>query len=399
MNDYKTVNELEIYKKNEFAGYLRRTDNGCEFELSETFKTHSNEAYFSYRIAKNASKTVTIGDSLPPFFAGLLPEGRRLNALVKKIKTSEDDLFSLFAAVGNNCIGDIYIGSPTYANHTETRALKDVNFYALLEDTLNPDNQTIDNNALAGVQEKLSASMISFPLKLAKSDKSYILKLNPADKGNLIQNELCCLQLARLCGFSVANAKLIHDKNNNPGLLVERFDRSDNQRWHQEDACQFLNRYPADKYRLSVNQICDAITDITNAPQLEILNLLSQIAFSYLIGNGDLHAKNISLQTLSDGTITLTPLYDLVSTLIYSDFNMAMKLDGRDNNMKRKVFVNFAERYQIPSNAINSTLDRLLKRFIKNYPKLFTFEMPDKKRNLLERIVEKRIKDVIDVSA
>jgi serine/threonine-protein kinase HipA len=50
------------------------------------------------------------GDNLPPFFAGLLPEGRRFSALVKKLKTSEDDLFSLLAMVGTDCIGDIDTG-------------------------------------------------------------------------------------------------------------------------------------------------------------------------------------------------------------------------------------------------------------------------------------------------
>lgn len=61
----------------------------------------------------------------------------------------------------------------------------------------------------------------------------------------------------------------------------------------------------------------------------------------------EIYAKNISLQTLEDETITLTPLYDLISTAIYSDFKMAIKLDGRDDNIKRKVFTDFAERYQI----------------------------------------------------
>ena len=73
---------------------------------------------------------------------------------------------------------------------------------------------------------------------------------------------------------------------------------------------------------------------ITNAPQLEILHLLRQYAFSYLICNGDLHAKNISLYTLENGTITLTPLYDLINTAIYGDLYMALKVDGRDDNIK-----------------------------------------------------------------
>ena len=97
MNDYKAIIELEIYKKTELAGVIRRTEKGCEFELSSAFRAHSKEAYFSYCIAKDASKIEMQGDNLPPFFAGLLPEGRRLNALIDKIKTSKDDLFSLFS--------------------------------------------------------------------------------------------------------------------------------------------------------------------------------------------------------------------------------------------------------------------------------------------------------------
>ncbi|MCX7116948.1 MAG: HipA domain-containing protein [Legionellales bacterium] len=394
MNDYKAINELEIYKKTTLAGVIRRTEDGCEFELNSAFRAHANEAYFSYCIAKDASKIVMQGDNLPPFFAGLLPEGRRLNALVDKIKTSKDDLFSIFSAVGSDCIGDIYASNLAKAEFPPAKKLEEVNFYSLFEETIAPESSLFDSKALAGVQEKISASMVSFPLKLTKTGKSYILKLNPGDKNNLIQNEFCCLQLAKQCGFTVAKAKLVYDKDKNIGLLVERFDRDYQERIHQEDACQFLNRYPADKYRITVNQIADAIMLIANAPQLEILNLLSQIAFSYLICNGDLHAKNISLQTLEDETITLTPLYDLISTAIYSDFNMAIKLDSRDDHMKRKVFTDFAERYQISVKAMNATLDKLLKRFTKYYPSLYTFEMTDKKKNLLDGMITKRISDL-----
>ncbi len=94
------------------------------------------------------------------------------------------------------------------------------------------------------------------------------------------------------------------------------------------------------------------------------------------------------------GTITLTPLYDLISTAIYSDLNMAIKLDSRDDNMKRKVFIDFAERYHISVKVMNATLDKLLKRFTKYYPSLFTFEMTDKKKKLLDRMIAKRIRDL-----
>ncbi|WP_133140913.1 type II toxin-antitoxin system HipA family toxin [Legionella genomosp. 1] len=395
MNDFKNINKLTIYKNLDRAGLLERTPQGCEFHLYPDYVKTSKLPYFTYCIPNSSPNILISGDNLPPFFAGLLPEGRRLNALISKVKTSNDDLFSLFAAAGSDCIGDIYVGDPLPAEIKEHPRLDAVNFYAYFEELIDPSNSILDNNSLAGVQEKISASMISFPLNIARKNKSYILKLNPKDKNNLIQNELHCLQLAKKCGFTVPKAKIVIDKDSNYGLLIERFDRINQRKLHQEDACQFLNRYPADKYRISINQIADALLHITNAPQLEILNLLCQYAFSYLICNGDLHAKNISLQTLENGIITLTPLYDLICTAIYSDFRMALKIDGRDDNIKRKTFITFAERYNISKKAINSAIDTLLERFIRHHECLYLIEMPEKRKNLLNQMISRRVNDLV----
>jgi len=92
-----------------------------------------NPPCFSYCIPKNSSNIIITGDNLPPFFAGLLPEGRRLNALISKIKTSKDDLFSLFAAVGIDCIGDIYVKDPLPSIRKEIPKLDAVNCQHALE--------------------------------------------------------------------------------------------------------------------------------------------------------------------------------------------------------------------------------------------------------------------------
>lgn len=396
LTDFKETSELKIYKKDEYAGILRRIDKGCSFQLDREFIAKSKESYFSYSIKNDSEPLIMMGDNLPPFFAGLLPEGRRFNALVKQLKTSEDDLFSLFALVGADCVGDINTEKNAYAS-TELPKLKEVNFYQFFERTMDPEGLVINTQALAGVQEKISASMISFPINIARKEKSYILKLNPVDKKNLIQNEWYCLELAKKCGFNVSSAKIVKDKDQNPGLLVTRFDRMSNKKLHQEDACQFLNRYPADKYRISINQIADALVAITPAPQIEILNLLCQYVFSYLICNGDMHAKNISLQTLENGTITLTPLYDLICTAIYGDFKMALKIDGRDDNIKRKTIIDFAKRYDINSKAVDSALNKLLQQFIKHYHSLFCIEMEERKKFLLQKMIERRVSDFMDM--
>ena len=52
--------------------------------------------------------------------------------------------------------------------------------------------------------------------------------------------------------------------------------------------------------------------------------------FNLIIGNADAHAKNFSLLHLG-GTITLAPLYDLLSTILYPDLSprLAMKIGGK----------------------------------------------------------------------
>ncbi len=59
--------------------------------------------------------------------------------------------------------------------------------------------------------------------------------------------------------------------------------------------------------------------------------LFQAVVFNLLIGNNDAHAKNFSLLHDADGTTTLAPLYDLVSTEVYPRFqggDMAMRVGG-----------------------------------------------------------------------
>lgn len=77
--------------------------------------------------------------------------------------------------------------------------------------------------ALAGVQDKASASMISVPV--SRAHERYILKLNPPENPYLVENEAWFLGVATQCGISVAPSRIVRDADGQPGLLVTRFDR------------------------------------------------------------------------------------------------------------------------------------------------------------------------------
>lgn len=404
MKDSKQVKKIVIFKNDLEAGHLHRVDNGCELHFNKDYiENHFNERLTYHLLVENQPLKFT-GVGLPPYFAGLLPEGLRLKALVRKVKTSEDDLFSLLVASGNDPVGDLHFEWQDSAEAKKKSKEHDdlPNDFEWVQRQL---KMGIDpgHKSLAGVQNKISADRISLPLKLKNTNKSYILKLAAPDFPDLVMNEKVCLDIAKKCGLAVNTAKIVKDKAGVQALLVERFDRS----WtiqkkavirhHQEDACQFLDRYPSDKYIISMQEIADGLKIWCASPEIEILNLLRQKAFSYLIGNGDFHAKNVSLlQAGAKAASQLSPAYDIVCTAVYGDLKMAILMDGKNQNLKRKNFIEFASRYNIPSAAIESMLDRLVKQFSKSNELIFLVPIAQKKEKFLSQLFTQRTKHLAD---
>lgn len=318
----------------------------------------------SFAMPPGADVTSPAG-SIPPFFAGLLPEGFRLNALLRAAKLSSDDQFGLLLAVGADCIGDVSVVAegeslPKISPARHDLNLSQVSWSELVADRLGADSHDFDRVGISGVQPKISATdMITVPEPFA------ILKFSPADLPRLVENEAFFMQMARACELRTSRTKLIHDRDGRAALSVARFDRQKQGRRyvkvHVEDACQFLGRYPADKYDLTYNAIAAGIATFATAPPLAVLDLVELIAFSFLIGNGDLHAKNISLWRKPRSEIVqLSPIYDLVSTIAYrGNDRMAMAVDGRDDDIRRSHLVNFAKRHDVGTKALNRRLDRM----------------------------------------
>lgn len=84
----------------------------------------------------------------------------------------------------------------------------------------------------------------------------------------------------------------------------------------QRNAFQLLGRWPGDKYLLSYEEVAAAKASVCSAEVVVALDLFRQICFAWLTGNGDVHAKNISVVKLLSGLWSLSLAYDLVSTLV-----------------------------------------------------------------------------------
>jgi len=142
-----------------------------------------------------------------------------------------------------------------------------------------------------GVQQKISASIIAFPVQGRAKARRFILKLSPPELPKLVENEFFFMVLAGKCGLTVPPTRLIRDREGNVALLVERFDRvvgrrnETSARVHQEDVCQILDLYPSDKYNLDYADVAQAF-ELCSAPIVERAKLVRLIAFAYLVGDG-----------------------------------------------------------------------------------------------------------------
>jgi len=366
--DARAVDVADVYKGDQLAGHLTRIHEGVSFEYHHDYIAGNNDAVAS-TLPIREPPYVTGSGAVPAFFAGLLPEGARLNAVVAAVKTSPDDELSLLVAVGEDTVGDVRITphgvEPAGISRILPAKSADISFADLFARSIDPLTAELDR-ALPGVQDKLSDAMMSFPLRGAKGPA--ILKLNPAAFPRIVENEAFCLGLARRAGLTVPKFKMIKDRDGVSGLLVERFDRKvvngSVKRLAQEDACQLLNKWPADKYRVSFNDIAKRLVKVVSSREATIMDLVEQIAFSWIIGNGDLHAKNYSVQWFKDERLVVpTPAYDLVSTLPYPlDQHMALKLDGRDANFRGRFLVGFASRFGVPESLMQRKLAAIADR-------------------------------------
>lgn len=401
----KDIASIPLYKDGALVGSLDRTPDGCRISYAtavEIFKTGASDQgtrwkSLTFRIPWAASPLEFRGINLPPYFVGLLPEGLRMRALAKRLKTSEDDYYSLLLAAGTDPIGSIHFAADQVRTDEQIKNFRELDFKEVKSDLL---KGIVLGEPIAGVQEKISASRLSLQLNGAK--ECFILKIGSNEFPDLVENEFACLALAEKCGIVTNQAKVVQDRHGLSALVVKRFDRvwDENtttwRRFHLEDACQFLNLYPADKYRVSLQAIAKEIAALSYTPEIEILALLKLYAFCYLVGNGDLHAKNISLiQESPDSNITLSMAYDLVCTAMYGDLRMALKLDGKDTNLRRRDFLSFGIRFGVPERLTQEMLDTLLDLFSEHAGIMFSIPYASQeKSDFLMRFWTKRIQDL-----
>lgn len=356
------VRVADVFKAGRKAARLERTPSGVRFSYYPDYLSHG--VAVATTLALDDQAVVTPSGAVPPFFAGLLPEGHRLSGLRRATKTSADDELTLLIAVGRDPVGDVQI-VPEGEHPTSVEpmivvdsSMSEVRFSDLLRAA-----NIVDPVALPGMQEKASVGVISLPLS-AKGSK-YILKIDPPEYPHLAQNEAYFLEIARTSGMAVVDAQLVRDAVGQYGLLVRRFDRGVTgdglaKSFAVEDASQLLGLWPADKYNVTSEQVVAGIARVCPAGVVAAQHVFRQLCFALLTGNGDVHAKNISVLRSPDGEWMVAPAYDLPSTIFYDDLTLALAIHGKTSNLSRDTLLSFATEIALPEKAASRIINDML---------------------------------------
>ena len=354
---------LNVYFNRVFCGKLSKSIN----DLSSQYSFEYNNDYISSNsaipIALNfplvEKKFISI-NGLHPFFDNLVSEGwlrKKHDEYLNAENIFEKDKFIILSYFGYDLIGSISIDN---SNSTIPRYS-----YSLSsdEDKYNSVKSiSIESNAsISGVQKKLVVIEIKpdeFQITKANQLSTHIAKLEATEYPELIELEyLSSLAVKYLlpddeiCNLQITNLDELKEK----ALLIKRFDRylvnykkkTKLQTKHFEELNQLFKNKSENKYDLSYDAMAKFIYETNECSKSDVIKLFKRILAYILIGNTDAHLKNFGMFHNQDGSLTLTPMYDVVASAYYAQFNtLALEMNGKKNlelnRIKPKDIVDFA---------------------------------------------------------
>lgn len=350
------------------------------------------------------------GRGMPAFFENCLPEGWTESVVLASNKLSRDDLFGLLSTT-RKYLSNLTLrplGIPEAELAFDALDLRLADLPRVAPGTVRAEERIGEEPAapalwrrtrvdgplrLSGVQAKLPVSFErGDPRPILKIGDlrhpcTHILKVEAHEHPGLIENEWVTMEVARRIGLSVAPVCMVEfqpdSRYRGRALLIERYDiptRASLERGGrelrlslQEDACSLLLMSRSEKYRTSIERIGASLRAVGLSSEVGgdgLWRFLQVVLFSWMVGNGDLHAKNVSIlrhfRTGRPGeppvleNVELSPFYDLVNTRLHipaDDF--ALPLEGRRSKLSLRHFRRLAARWDTPGAAVEGEAERM----------------------------------------
>jgi serine/threonine-protein kinase HipA len=359
-------------------GRVLRNNNGrLKFLYEETWR--SADDAFPLSLSMPLTSPEHSHEKIDAFLWGLLPDNATvLDNWGRQFQVSPRNAFALLSHVGEDCAGAVQFTPPERLEALLAKRSDRIVWLTKQEVAERLRILQADHSAwrlqgdtglfsLAGAQPKtaLLFEKDRWGVPSGRTPTTHILKPPAGPLVGFIVNEHLCLQLARRLEFPTANSRVM-TFDDQRAIVVERFDRFRSpQGWlriHQEDLCQALGVHPSRKYQNDggpgPKAIVELIRNHSSAPNDDVVTFVDALAFNWLIGGTDAHAKNYGV-LIAPGRIRLAPLYDVASVLPYPRFDvnrvkLAMKIADRYrmNEIRRGDWLKLAEQLGLDSEPL-----------------------------------------------
>lgn len=277
----------------------------------------------------NGKHSAINGWLLPAFFQNLLPEGVFRDHVAQLRGCNPKDHFEMLAACGKDLPGNVY-ALPVELNTAQLQR-----YVTQEQDTLElgmtaqPMPQGV---SLSGVQPKLAVSKADgrYVARTKLGDTHLIAKLPVVGYPRLPELEALSLEMAKAAGVHVCDAELVplnmleaehgydlgESDTSTQFLAVHRYDRDQPGRVQCEDFCQVLGVWPEDKYTQGdYTQVAAVLLELFGEPGVH--ELLRRLLVNEMLGNSDMHLKNIGIRYPDGRTPVLPGAYDIVGYASY----------------------------------------------------------------------------------
>lgn len=295
------------------------------------------------------SVAIPLAPSLPRGHAGrrrnwfneLIPEGDLYDYMLLQAKLRSGDPLAFLAHYGRDVAGALQLwdlDDPTEPRTPALRAVTNKEIRRLLEDPIGSplaNAPGAGKSSLGGVQPKIVLTRVDdgWAQALGGWPTTHIMK--PQLAGHLatvIYDEEYGSRIARELGLA-SHATWVDDFDGLPALVIERYDRVNGVRVHQEDFNQALGASRNEKYQeiggvVSLRRIAAVLRKF--ATDEDLRRLTQMMVLSVGLGNLDMHAKNLGLVHGPDGSVRLAPAYDVVPQLhLPNDGKLALAINGK----------------------------------------------------------------------
>jgi serine/threonine-protein kinase HipA len=342
--------------------------DGSDFRLLESYKRAFPRPVLGQTFVDDPDQIWNSRARVPSWFSNLLPEGPLRELIAKQAGVPKTREFFLLRHLGDDLPGAVRI----VRDGAEVELPEDEEELA---EHARGEAADAWHFSLAGVQLKFSARRSERGLTIPATGRGgdWIVKLPDARFRDVPRIEYATMRWAEASGIGIPEMELIAvasvtglpssygDFVEPHALAIRRFDRpTPDRRVHMEDFAQILSLYPEEKYKKYNYETLAKLIGVlgTKDDQAEYIR---RLVFMIASGNGDMHHKNWSLIYPDGLKATLSPAYDLVSTIQYQpDDKLALNLGGskRWEDVTEKTFLGMARKVGIEDNLMVFWVDQ-----------------------------------------